>query len=53
MVTESDNSPVDPSTHRDGTPIGALDVAGLPAEVAALFDVLPNVMFCVKGADNR
>ena len=40
MLTEADNSPVDPSTHRDGTPIGALDVAGLPAEVAALREEL-------------
>ena len=53
MVTESDKSPVDPPTHQDVPPISALDPAGLPAEVATLFDVLPNVMFCVKGADNR
>ena len=53
MVTESDNSPVDPPPQHDAPPIRALDPAGLPAEVTALFDVLPNVMFCVKGADNR
>ena len=65
MVTESDNSPVDPPTHSVGGPSGdpsgvdpepvsdALSAAGLPAEVAALFDALPNVMFCVKGADDR
>lgn len=69
MVTESDNSPVDPppdevgirsDAQSDAAPgvdpgavSDALDAAGLPVEVAALFDALPNVMFCVKGADDR
>ena len=54
MVTESDNSPVDPPSGADPDVVSdALSAAGLPAEVTALFDALPNVMFCVKGADDR
>ena len=50
MVTESDKSSVDPPV--DPAAAGPA-TAGVAAEVVDLFDALPNVMFCVKGPDDR
>ena len=50
MVTESDKSSVDPPVD---PAVAGPATAGVAAEVVDLFDALPNVMFCVKGPDDR
>ena len=53
MVTESDKSPVDAPSGDPDTSVAGLAAAGVAVEVVDLFDALPNVMFCVKGADDQ
>ena len=54
MLTESDNSPVDPPTQHADTPIGALEAAGPPTEKAAERRFSDQVSItCAVGSSER
>jgi len=53
MVTESNKAAVDPPSEEPDVPAASPATVGIATEVVDLFDSLPNVMFCVKSADDR